>query len=141
MSDTTIALRNKAATLEKLVERLRRDLGQAEADLSHVNATIRLFEVPEAGTQFPVHQNLGKLFRRSEVMELCRAALAEGPQNTRQIAEYIIRAKGFDERDKHLRTSMAHRAAFTLGKLVKRGEVTKLGRNGLVMTWVSRSGT
>jgi len=40
--------------------------------------------------------------------------------------------KDFDE---HLRTSMAHRAAFTLGKLVKRGEAIKVGWNGLVMTW------
>lgn len=34
---------------------IERDLAQARTDLSHVNATIHLFEAPQEGEAFPVH--------------------------------------------------------------------------------------
>ncbi len=134
MSDTPQVintLRTKAAKLESLIGKLEHDLAQARADLSHVNATIRLFEAPEAGAQFPMHQNLDRLFKRREIGALCAEALQAGPQSTRELALAVIRAKGFDETDRHLRSAVAYRIVQALRMQEKRqGGIVRVGKAG-----------
>ncbi len=64
-------------------------LKDTRVDLSHVNAVIRPYEVgPDPRHQFPVHVDISRLFRRRELADLCKAALAasEAPMTTRGLA-------------------------------------------------------
>lgn len=129
-------LTTKAEALQSLIGKLEADLEQARADLAHVVATIRLFEAPEAGEAFPSHMNLDRLFKRREIGNLCQQALADGPKDTRELALYIIRQKGFDERDRHLRTSVAYRIIQALRMQEKRGmRVRRAGKHRNTIVW------
>lgn len=126
----------KAEALQSLIGKLEADLEQARADLSHVVATMRLFEAPEDGEAFPSHMNLDRLFRRREIGNLCHQALADGPKDTRELALYIIRSKGFDERDRHLRTSVALRIVQAMRMQEKQGKrVRRAGKRGNAIVW------
>jgi hypothetical protein len=139
MSDTPQVintLRTKADRLNGIIGKLEADLAQARADLSHVNATIRLFEAPESGEGFPTHMNLDRLFKRREIAQLCAEALQTGPMNTRELALHVIRAKGFDEGDRHLRTAIAYRIVQALRQQEKRrGAIQRVEKVGNVVVW------
>lgn len=129
-------LRTKAENLQGYIAKLEADLEQARADLSHVVATLHLFEAPGADTPFPMHYNLDRLFRRREIGEMCHKALAEGPKDTRQIAEWIIAEKGFPGADRHLRTSVAYRIVQALRMQEKRGgRIARAGKHGNAIVW------
>lgn len=129
-------LTTKAELLQSLIGKLEADLEQARADLAHVVATIRLFESPDYGEAFPSHMNLDRLFKRNEIGKLCHEALADGPKDTRELALFIIRKKGFDERDRHLRTSIALRIVQALRMQEKRGmRVRRAGKRGNAIIW------
>lgn len=126
-------LRAKAAELDKHIGKLEKALAQAKTDLAHINASIMLFEAPAAGEQFPMHFNLGRLFKGRELGKLCREALAEGPQDTRQLAAYVIEAKGLDADDKHLRTSIQLRIVNAMRMAEKRRQMVRVGKRGADM--------
>ncbi|HWB46275.1 MAG TPA: hypothetical protein VG900_12600 [Hyphomicrobiaceae bacterium] len=129
-------LRAKAENLQGYIAKLEADLEQARADLSHVVATLHLFEAPDADTPFPMHYNLDRLFKRREIGELCHKALADGPKSTRELADWIIAAKGFPAGDRHLRTSVAYRVVQALRMQEKRGgRVTRAGKLGGALVW------
>lgn len=139
MSDTPQVintLRAKAADLDVHITKLERALTQAKVDLAHINASIMLFEAPPAGSEFPMHFNLGRLFRARELGTLCREILASsGPLSTREIAEQVIRIKGLDQDDKHLRTSVSLRVVQTMSMNEKRGKVARVGKKGSAIVW------
>lgn len=59
----TNTLRTKAEELEAHIAKMERTLHQVRADLAHINAAIILLEAPAAGTEFPLHFNLGRMFK------------------------------------------------------------------------------
>lgn len=129
-------LTTKAEALQGFIGKLEADLEQARADLAHVVATIRLFEAPQDGEAFPSHMNLDRMFRRREIGNLCHEALQDGPKDTRELALYIIRKKGFDERDRHLRSSVALRIVQALRMQEKRrGPIRREGKRGNAIVW------
>lgn len=128
-------LRAKAENLQGYIAKLEADTEQARADLAHVVATIALFEAPGAGEPYPMHYNLDRLFRRREIGELCHKALADGPKSTRELADYIIREKGFPAADRHLRTSIAYRIVQALRMQEKRGGIARAGKAGNAIRW------
>jgi hypothetical protein len=79
-----------------------------------------------------------RLFKRGEIVTLCKAALAkEGRLDTRELAFRVIQAKGMDEADAVLRTSLAFRIVQALRLQAKRGTVTSLGKGSNVCLWSS----
>jgi len=128
-------LRTKAAELEAYIRKLERAINQAKHDLAHINASILLFEAPPAGTQFPLHFNLGRLFKGRELGQLCRDKLAQGDSSTRELAEYVIEAKGLDVTDKHLRNSVALRVVNAMRMAEKRGKVERVGKLASAIVW------
>lgn len=42
------------------------------------------------------------MFKRGEMVTICKAALAKGPMNTRQLSAELLKAKGLDASDKVL---------------------------------------
>lgn len=137
---TIVQLRAKQAQLQDHIGYLERKLEEARADLIHVNAVLRLFELPEGGQplEFPVHMNLSRLFDRGELMALAKAAMTTGngaPINTREIAAFVIRHKGWDLKDPVLRHAVAHRLVYVLAKAARRGVVTSPGYEKGVRLW------
>jgi hypothetical protein len=121
------------ATYEKTIEAARRDL-------AHVNATLAMFEAPEGRTQFPVYMDTLRLFKRGEIVTLCKAALAkDGPQDTRQLALHVIKAKGLDSKDAVLRRSIAFRIVQALRLQAKRGGVAPMPKRKGVRVWHTAS--
>ena len=138
MSDTPQVintLRTKADELRAYILKLEKALHQAHVDLAHINASITLFEAPPAGTQFPLRFNLGRLFKGRELGKLCREALAQRPHSTRELAEYVIAAKGLDASDKHFRYSVALRVVNAMRMAEKRGQVQRVGMSGNAIVW------
>lgn len=130
-------LRSKAENLQGYIAKLESDLEQARADLSHIVATIHLFEAPGADTPFPMHYNLDRLFKRREIGQLCHKALTDGPMDTRQLAAAVIEAKGFDGADRHLRTAVAYRIVQALRMQERRrgGAIRREGKSGNAIVW------
>ena len=128
-------LRTKAGELEAHIAKLERALQQAKVDLAHINASIMLFEAPAAGELHPMHFNLGRLFKGRELGQLCREALTDGPKDTRELAAYVIRAKGLDETDKHLRTSISLRVVNAMRMAEKRGKMARVGKRRQSIVW------
>ncbi|HEV7718487.1 MAG TPA: hypothetical protein VGO70_05860 [Arsenicitalea sp.] len=129
-------LRSKAESLAGYIAKLEADIEQARADLSHVVATLHLFEAPADGSLFPMHYNLDRLFKRREIGQLCLEALAEGPRNTRQLADWIIAQKQFPGPDRHLRSSIAYRIVQALRMQERRGgQILRTGKDGNAIRW------
>ena len=139
MSDPQVinTLRNKARDLEAHIAKLDRAAAQARADLAHINAAIMLFQAPAAGEQFPMHFNLGMLFRGRELGQMCSEALASGPKSTRELAEYVIAKKELDPGDKALRVSIQLRIVNAMRKREQRGMATRAGKDRQAVVWCS----
>ena len=126
MADPQIVttLQRKRDAIEKAIGTYEKKIEAAKLDLAHVNATLRMFEAPEGRTEFPVYVDTLRLFRRGEIVTICKDALAkEGPLDTRELALRVIRANGLDEADSVLRTSIAYRIVQALRLQWKRGRV------------------
>ncbi|GFO83483.1 MAG: hypothetical protein A49_31100 [Methyloceanibacter sp.] len=135
-SQTLVILRDKRDKIERAIAAYEKEIQQARRDLAHVNATIRMFEAPEGRTQFPVYVDTLRLFKRGELAELCKAALAdEGPLTTPELALRVARAKGLDEDDKVLRQSIAYRIVQALRLQWKRGKIESPEKRGGVRVW------
>ncbi len=94
-------------------------MDEARRDLAHVNATLALFENAEPG-DVRAYMDTTRLFRRGEMVKLCKAALAEhGPQDTRELALRV--AKCMDAADPVLRKALAYRIVQALTLQWKRG--------------------
>lgn len=98
-----LALRRKRDQISGTIAHYERLLREAQHDLSHVNASLRLFEATGEAADLPPYVDLNRVLRRGETTKICIDALAkEGPLDTRQLALRVIRAKGLSESDKVL---------------------------------------
>ena len=132
---TVTTLRNKRNDIERAIALYHRKIKSAQRDLAHVNATLRLFEIGER-SQFPIYVDTLRLFRRGEIVTICKAALAkEGPLDTRELAVRVIRAKGMDTKDAVLRQSIAFRIVQALRLQAKRKQVAALPKRKGVSVW------
>ena len=135
-SQTLMVLRRKRDDIERAITSYEKEIAKARRDLAHVNATLRMFESPNERTEFPVYVDTLRLFRRGEIVTICKAALAEeGPLDTRELALRVIRAKGLDEADNVLRTSLALRIVQAMTLQRKRGTVKSPGKRRGVCVW------
>jgi hypothetical protein len=138
MADPQIVttLQRKRDAIEKAIGTYEKKIEAAKLDLAHVNATLRMFEAPEGRTEFPVYVDTLRLFRRGEIVTICKDALAkEGPLDTRELALRVIRANGLDEADSVLRTSIAYRIVQALRLQWKRGRVESPEKRSGVRIW------
>ena len=134
--NVVLTLRRKRDEIESVIAAYRDKIEAAERDLSAVAATLRLFELGDQPEQFPAYASIGRLWKRGEMVRVCRAALeAEGPLDTRELALRVLRAKGLDEGDAVLRKSVAFRIVQALGIAAKRGTVASAGKRKGVRVW------
>jgi hypothetical protein len=110
-----LALRRKRDQISGTIAHYERLLREAEHDLAHINASLRLFEATGEAADLPPYVDLNRVLRRGETTKICMDALAkEGPLDTRQLALRVIRAKGLSESDKVLAQTVALRVVQTL---------------------------
>lgn len=130
-------LRTKADHIAAHIAGLERELVQSRTSLAHINAAIVLFDVPDADSRHPALMDLNRLFKRRELTTICEQVLAaNGPLDTRELALHVIRVKGFDENDKHLKRAIAFRIVQALRIQEKRsGPIARLGKVSNVVVW------
>ena len=103
------SLSNKRAELAGIVSQLERQLGQQQANLAHLDATIRLFDPNvRPGRIRPKQQRARSVwFRPGECQRLIYDELRDAaqPMTTRQLAERIMRVTAMpmeDDRQREL---------------------------------------
>ena len=99
---TVTTLRSKRAEILASIAQYEKRIAQARADLSHVNACIALFEATGEPSDINPYVDTHRLFARGEMMRLCKDGLASGPKSTKELALYVMAAKGLDTGDKVL---------------------------------------
>lgn len=117
----------------RIVE-LRREAEQLQADLFHIDAVLRLYEVEPADIptkgRVPVRS---AYFARNEITRRIYDALRTQPDvSAVEIAAQAMRDKGLDpDGDRKVRTSFAQRFLTSLHDLRKTGKVECVGAGGV----------
>jgi hypothetical protein len=131
-----LALRRKRDQISGTIAHYERLLREAQHDLAHVNASLRLFEATGEAADLPPYVDLNRVLRRGETTRICMDALAaEGPLDTRQLALRVIRAKGLSESDKVLAQTVALRIVQTLRMRARRNKVECVAKTKGVCVW------
>jgi len=129
-------LRKKQDKIRDTIAAYEAKLREAQADLAHVNATLRLFAATGEPADFPPYVDLNRVFRRGETTKFCLAALeVEGPLDTRQLTQRIMKVKGLDVADKVLSATIALRVVQTLRVRAKRKQIDGTERRKGVCVW------
>lgn len=123
----------KRREIEAHIQKLERDLEQARRDLSAVLACTVVFS--GEGPLPKSYMNLGRLFPRHELPKLCKAALADGPRSTREIAAHVMQAKGLDGQDRHLRKAVAYKVVQVMRRWERERQVTRFGKAQGAVIW------
>ena len=135
--NVVLTLRRKRDDIEAVIVTYEKRLLEARRDLQHVTATIQLFEAAATPTGVKVYQDIHRLFRRGELVAICKTALAErGSLDTRELAQAVMDAKGFAE-DKELRKAIAAKLIHALDKQAKRGGLVFEGYRKGIRVWAS----
>lgn len=129
-------LRRKRDQIRDTIAAYESKLREAQADLAHVLATLRLFESSGSSGEVTAYMDLNRVFRRGETTALCIAALErEGPLDTRELTARVLRAKGLDDGDKVISQAVALRIVQTLRMRAKRGKIDGTLRRRGVCVW------
>ena len=140
MSDpqVVVTLQRKRDDIERTIAAYMKKVEAARRDLSHVNAILVMFKSPEERTQYPVYLDTSRLFRRGEIVAICKDALAkEGPLDTRELAVRVVKSKGLDTKDNVLRRSVAFRIVQAMRLQAKRGKMIALPKRKGIRLWQS----
>ena len=117
-----LALRRKRDRIESAIAGYERKIKEAQADLAHVGASLRLFELSGDPAEFPAYIDLNRILRRGEITSICMAALqAEGPLDTRQLTSRVMAAKGLNADDRVLAQAISLRIVQSLRLKARRG--------------------
>jgi hypothetical protein len=132
-------LRSKRDELERIIESYDKAIEAARVDLSHVNATLQLFERNGAPRDYPSRMSIIRVFRRGEIFAICKTALEQAPKgmDTRELALAVLRAKGMDEGDAVLRKAVAYSIINVMRQQFRRGRVSDYGTRGGVRVWTT----
>ena len=131
-------LPRKRDEIERAILNYEKRLDEARMNPAHLQARLRVFTVDGAPADVMPYHDLGRLFRRGEIVLICKdASVAEGPLDTREFAVRVIRAKGMNEADKNLRKAIAYRIAQALTLQRKRGKAALSGKVNGVCVWRS----
>jgi hypothetical protein len=131
---TVTTLRSKRDEISAAIRLYERQLAQARADLASVTAAIKIFEVTGDPKDMSSYFDTHRLFRYGETWAICQKALAArgGPMTTRELTLEVMRAKGFDLRDKVMAKGISYSLIRALSRRALRGQLRKAGkRNGL----------
>lgn len=132
---TVTTLRSKRSEILASITLYEKRLAQARADLAHVTACIAIFEASGDKEEASSYVDTHRLFARGEIIALCKQALASGPKTTKELALYVMAAKGLDVGDKVLAHAMAQRMIHALRMQGKRGLLSAKGKVKGATVW------
>jgi hypothetical protein len=144
MSDPNVVLtlRRKRDDIQGAIASYEKALVDARRDLEHVNATLLLFEKGGAPNGVKVYHDINRLFRRGEIVTICKAAMAEhGPLSTRELSHHVMKAKGFNADDNELRKAIAFRIVQALRLQHRRGTMGDAGKRDGARVWNLKGST
>ena len=133
-----VTLQTKRDYIERVIATYEDKIEAAKRDLSHVNATLAMFQNPDGRTaaDFPAYMDTLRLFRRGEIVTICKAALAsEGALDTRELALRVMAAKGLDAKDAVLRRSIAFRIVQAMRLQAKRHKMAAMPKRKGIRVW------
>jgi hypothetical protein len=130
-------LRTKRNDIRDTIAAYEARLKQAQADLAHVERTLRLFDASDDPYNLPKYVDLNCIFKRGDILPLCLSILKEeSPLDTRQITERIMAAKGLDTRDKVLVQAISMRVVDTLRfRARRRADIASTEKRRGVCLW------
>lgn len=134
---TVTTLTSKRDEILAAIANYEKRLDQARADLSHLNATIAMFEASGEPSGAAPYVDTHRLFKRGEPIALCKEALASGPKTTKELALHVMAAKGLDTGDRVLAHAMASRLIHGLRMQAKRGKLTIAGKERGAIIWAT----
>jgi hypothetical protein len=134
-SRTIETLEKKRAEILRVIAGYEERIAQAQADLAHLNATITLFASDNEGEATRAYVDISGMFKRGELAKIAVAALASGPQNTRQLASAVLKAKGLDPGDKVLAKAIGKRLIHALRLHSRGGRLVGVGRDRAAKVW------
>lgn len=79
------------------------------------------------------------MFKRGEMIAICKPALAKGPMNTRQLSAILLNTKGLDATDKVLAKAISYRLIHALRLRARGGKIVALGRDKAARIWECRN--
>ena len=131
------ALRNKRAELAGTLIQLEQQLVRQRADLTHLDATMRLFDPDIQPNEIPSKQQRrphSAWFRHGECLRLIYDELRDAPQpmTTRRLTERIVRVKAIPADDDRSRELMQKTL---LSSLNRAKETIARIENGGVVSW------
>jgi hypothetical protein len=132
------ALSEKRAELAGQVSDLERRITQARADLSHVDATIRLFDPsikPAAIRAKAAPPERSAHFEKGEIAMRCRDALRDAGADGVSAAEVAGVALADKGADANLAPDFTKRMYWTLTRISREGVSRKVGQ-GIGARWV-----
>lgn len=133
---TVTTLSAKRDEIVSAIKHYETKLDQAKADLSHILAAIRIFEVSGNPDSISRYMDLSRLFRHGEAWKLSKAALeANGAMTTKELASELMRVKGLAAGDKVLERGLGQKLVNSLMKQELRGKVTRDGKRSGVVIW------
>lgn len=125
-------LTRKRAEIVGAIKKHEAQIAQAKHDLAQVNGTIRLLQGPEASRAYIVSQGF---FAKGEIAGLCQRHLANGPLNTRELAERVMCEKGLDVSDTPLRNSVVYKVVQALRHAKRRNAVRMIEKRKGLCVW------
>lgn len=134
-SRTIETLEKKRDEILRAIAGYEEKIAQAQADLAHINATISIFGTSYEGDAQRPYVNLAGLFKRGEMVAIAKSALADGPQNTRQLSVAVLKAKGLNPGDKVLAKAISHRLIHALRIQARDGKLIAIGRHKAAHLW------
>jgi len=138
---TVTTLKGKRDEITRAIVNYENKIAQAKVDLAHINAAIRIFEIGEDGPAGGDAQHVApyvdiyRMFKRGEMVAICKAALAKGPMNTRQLSAVLLNAKGLDASDKVLAKAISYRLIHALRIQARSGKILGVGREKAARIW------
>jgi hypothetical protein len=141
MAETHVvsALVDKRAEIAGQIARCEQQLGQFRADLTHVDATIRLFAPDLQVSTIPA-----KVIRRSdgwfESGEVKRRVLdtlrrAARPMRAPDVVRTVMTEKGLDPADRRTFATVQQKVGFSLRQLTARGLLSRTAKNSGAVLW------
>jgi hypothetical protein len=130
-SHLVAGLITKRRELAGIIGDLERQLAQHRADLTHIDAVLRVLATnidPET-IKPKRHYRRALYFERRELSRLILAALriAAEPLTVDVLAEQAMMEKGFDLTDAILRTTIRHQVKSAIRRLQRSGAVENVG--------------
>lgn len=133
MELVTHTLERKRAEIIGSIKKHEAQIAQAKHDLAHINATLKIIGEPQ-GRGYIVSQGF---FAKGEIATICQRHLADGPLNTRELAEKVMGEKGLDVSDAPLRNSVVYKVVQALRHAKRRNAVRMIEKKGGLCVWDS----